>query len=72
MERSTPCAAGKGLAELKMCQQEHRVCQGSLVFTFRENIAHAQDSHQVVNITVDALGNSRILQDRIGEDSVET
>lgn len=42
------------------------------LLTFRENIAHAQDSHQVVNITGDALGNSRVLQDRIGEDSGET
>lgn len=46
--------------------------KGLCLFTFRENIAHAQDSHQVVNITVDALGDSRVLQDRKGEGSVET
>lgn len=46
--------------------------KGLCLFTFRENIAHAQDSHQVVNITVDALGNSGVLQDRMGEGGVET
>lgn len=40
------------------------------LFTFRENVAHAQDSHQVINIAVDALGNSRVLQDRMGKGSV--
>lgn len=46
--------------------------KGLRLLTFRENIAHAQDSHQVVNITVDALRDSGVLQDRMGEGSVET
>lgn len=42
------------------------------LLTFRENIAHAQDSHQVINVAVDALGNSRVLQDRMGKGSINT
>lgn len=59
------------MAELDLHQWEHRACQGLCCFTFRENIAHAQDSHQVVDITVDALGDSRVLWDRMGEGSVK-
>lgn len=72
IERSMQCAAcfcctrGEARPAKALC-----ACRGSLSFTFRENVAHAEDSHQVVNITVDALGDSRVLQDRMREDSVE-
>lgn len=59
--------------QFERCWQNSTCIRGTKLglFTFRQNIAHAQDSHQVINITVDALGNSRVLQDRIGKDRVE-
>jgi len=59
--------------QFERCWQNSTCIRGTKLglFTFRQNIAHAQDSHQVINITVDALGNSRVLQDRIRKDRVE-
>lgn len=32
------------------------------VITFRKGVAHAQDSHQVIHVAVDALCDSGVLQ----------
>lgn len=63
-----------GKMQFERCWQISTCIRGTklCLFTFRQNIAHAQDSHQVINIAVNALGNSRVLQNRIGNYNVET
>lgn len=63
---------GRGWQNPTCASRNTEPAKGLCLFTFRENIAHVQDGHQVVNITVDALRNSRVLQDRMGEVRGET